>query len=178
MIQELLPDNETINLSYKNQPADGIIVHRQKIACLLSHSFFCLHPTKTRLATFPEMNFTDVFNNVDLNKEKITCLLKYFERLYANNNKKFNELANKDVVFVRVVTTNNHINWDRLKTSKTPLCKFTVDKKQLIKNTDKKYARVDFADKYLGGGVLNTGCVQEDIMFTVCPELNYEVNGR
>lgn len=31
--------------------------------------------------------------------------------------------------------------------------------------------KMDFANKYLGGGVLNTGCVQEEIRFMICPEL-------
>ena len=30
---------------------------------------------------------------------------------------------------------------------------------------------MDFANKYLGGGVLNSGCVQEEIRFAICPEL-------
>ncbi len=30
---------------------------------------------------------------------------------------------------------------------------------------------MDFANKYLGGGVLNHGCVQEEIRFVICPEL-------
>jgi hypothetical protein len=29
---------------------------------------------------------------------------------------------------------------------------------------------VDFANRFPGGGVLQTGCVQEEIRFTVCPE--------
>lgn len=31
--------------------------------------------------------------------------------------------------------------------------------------------QVDFANKYLGGGVLGQGCVQEEIRFVICPEL-------
>lgn len=31
--------------------------------------------------------------------------------------------------------------------------------------------QVDFANSYLGGGVLNSGCVQEEIMFALRPEL-------
>lgn len=31
--------------------------------------------------------------------------------------------------------------------------------------------QVDFANKYLGGGVLGNGCVQEEIRFLVCPEM-------
>lgn len=32
-------------------------------------------------------------------------------------------------------------------------------------------AQVDFANKYVGGGVLGSGCVQEEIRFLICPEL-------
>lgn len=31
--------------------------------------------------------------------------------------------------------------------------------------------QVDFANKFLGGGVLGHGCVQEEIRFVICPEL-------
>lgn len=31
--------------------------------------------------------------------------------------------------------------------------------------------QVDFANKYIGGGVLGQGCVQEEIRFVICPEL-------
>ena len=31
--------------------------------------------------------------------------------------------------------------------------------------------QVDFANKYLGGGVLGHGCVQEEIRFVICPEM-------
>lgn len=31
--------------------------------------------------------------------------------------------------------------------------------------------QVDFANKFLGGGVLGRGCVQEEIRFVICPEL-------
>ncbi len=31
--------------------------------------------------------------------------------------------------------------------------------------------KVDFANKFIGGGALRTGCVQEEIMFATHPEL-------
>ena len=31
--------------------------------------------------------------------------------------------------------------------------------------------QVDFANRFVGGGVLSHGCVQEEIRFLVCPEL-------
>ena len=30
---------------------------------------------------------------------------------------------------------------------------------------------MDFANKFIGGGVLGRGCVQEEIRFLICPEL-------
>ena len=30
---------------------------------------------------------------------------------------------------------------------------------------------MDFANKFLGGGVLNNGLVQEEIRFMICPEM-------
>ena len=33
------------------------------------------------------------------------------------------------------------------------------------------YDQVDFANSYIGGGVLNAGRVQEEIKFCMCPEL-------
>ena len=33
------------------------------------------------------------------------------------------------------------------------------------------YFQVDFANKYIGGGALSSGLVQEEIRFLICPEL-------
>lgn len=40
-----------------------------------------------------------------------------------------------------------------------------------IEENGKGMLQVDFANKFLGGGVLNYGCVQEEIRFVICPEL-------
>lgn len=35
---------------------------------------------------------------------------------------------------------------------------------------DKRLVHADFANRYIGGGVLSGGCVQEEIRFAICPE--------
>lgn len=40
-----------------------------------------------------------------------------------------------------------------------------------IDGNDKGLLQVDFANKFLGGGVLNNGCLQQEILFVICPEL-------
>ena len=60
---------------------------------------------------------------------------------------------------------------DSWKFSPKPMTKVkTLDKgkiEEYIKNT----IQLDFANKFLGGGVLNTGMVQEEIRFCINPEL-------
>lgn len=57
-------------------------------------------------------------------------------------------------------------------------CQKTFEKSMLhvshfgtIEDDGEGLLQVDFANKYLGGGVLNHGCVQEEIRFMICPEL-------
>lgn len=41
----------------------------------------------------------------------------------------------------------------------------------LIEDSGKGMLQMDFANKFIGGGVLSTGLVQEEILFTIFPEL-------
>ena len=50
------------------------------------------------------------------------------------------------------------------------LCEINlITKKESLFNGNATYC-IDFANKYIGGGVLNGGCVQEEILFAVEPE--------
>ncbi|KAE8686716.1 Poly(ADP-ribose) glycohydrolase 1 [Hibiscus syriacus] len=55
--------------------------------------------------------------------------------------------------------------------STIPLCPFQVHSSGLIEDHAIGTLEVDFANKYLGGGALNRGCVQEEIRFMINPEL-------
>ncbi|TYJ51057.1 hypothetical protein E1A91_A01G252200v1 [Gossypium mustelinum] len=52
-----------------------------------------------------------------------------------------------------------------------PLCPFQVHSSGLIEDHAIEALEVDFANKYLGGGALHRGCVQEEIRFMINPEL-------
>ena len=54
-------------------------------------------------------------------------------------------------------------------TKETKLCQLMMDTKESLFNGKASYC-VDFANKYIGGGVLNCGCVQEEILFCIDPE--------
>ena len=51
------------------------------------------------------------------------------------------------------------------------MCKLTIDKNDASIEDYYGHLKADFANKFLGGGALLSGCVQEEIMFTNHPEL-------
>jgi poly(ADP-ribose) glycohydrolase len=51
------------------------------------------------------------------------------------------------------------------------LCAFEVMEDGVIEDAGWEYAQVDFANRFLGGGVLRLGCLQEEIRFMLSPEL-------
>ena len=55
--------------------------------------------------------------------------------------------------------------------SHTPLCSFETLDEGIIEDAGWEYVQADFANKFLGGGVLRLGCVQEEIRFMLSPEL-------
>ena len=100
--------------------------------------------------------------------EKIKCILNYFHHLTRQNDHSLREV----ITFQRACLRSEHLlQWEVLKCSEKTLCPLTVNKTSLIDDTSCEYVKVDFANMYLGGGILNTGCLQEEIMFTTCPEL-------
>ncbi|XP_010277848.1 PREDICTED: poly(ADP-ribose) glycohydrolase 1-like isoform X3 [Nelumbo nucifera] len=58
--------------------------------------------------------------------------------------------------------------WSR---SAVSLCHFEVLHSGLIEDQPCEALQVDFANKYIGGGALHRGCVQEEICFMINPEL-------
>lgn len=56
-------------------------------------------------------------------------------------------------------------------TLQVPLCALTVAPVGTIEDNGAGMLQVDFANKYIGGGVLGHGAVQEEIRFLICPEL-------
>lgn len=52
-----------------------------------------------------------------------------------------------------------------------PLCPFEVDDENYVEDSGGHTLQVCFASKHLGGCVLREGCGEEEIRFTICPEL-------
>ena len=92
--------------------------------------------------------------------EKIKCLINYF--------KKVTETIPIGTVSFERKYLSTTVSPEE---SQNKVCKFEFNSQLCILQDGANFAMVDFANKYLGGGILNTGCVQEEIMFAQCPEL-------
>ncbi|EXB73274.1 Poly(ADP-ribose) glycohydrolase 1 [Morus notabilis] len=161
-----------------NSQEDGVVLLNQElVGALLGCSFFCLFPLATRGDKhLPTINFDHLFASLygshNQNQEsKINCIIHYFERICAN-------IPMGSVSFERKVLALGHrplcISYPDAKfwgTSTVPLCQFEAHSSGLIEDQSKGALEVDFANKYLGGGALHRGCVQEEIRFMVNPEL-------
>uniref|UniRef100_H3HE74 PARG catalytic Macro domain-containing protein n=1 Tax=Phytophthora ramorum TaxID=164328 RepID=H3HE74_PHYRM len=88
---------------------------------------------------------------VVLKGQKIRCLLQYFLRVVPRAISDRGALSAEVVDFTRV---------------DAPLHPRLFPARYLD-----KHLQIDFANKFAGGGVLNSGCVQEEIRFMLSPEL-------
>ncbi|CAF4859756.1 unnamed protein product [Rotaria sp. Silwood1] len=141
---------------------------QEQAAALLACAFFCLFPYRSRLSpvkeyeNFPTPNFGKLYRAGPANKvEKLKCLLHYFNRVTK-------KMPNGVITFQRVsLYYSQYPKWNEMDTDLCDLNMTTGRKIEEIKNV----LQVDFANKYIGGGVLGHGCVQEEIRFTICPEM-------
>ncbi|XP_026732531.1 poly(ADP-ribose) glycohydrolase isoform X2 [Trichoplusia ni] len=151
----------------------SISLSQQQISCLLANAFFCTFPRRNSTKPTSEYNSYPFFNfntyrfyeatDSDSNLEKLKCICHYFRRVVT-------KVPGGVVSFTRRSVPGRALPaWPR---SQRPLgcLPLHVDASRTIEDAD-GLIQVDFANKYLGGGVLGHGCVQEEIRFVICPEL-------
>ncbi|PIA25111.1 hypothetical protein AQUCO_12500020v1 [Aquilegia coerulea] len=161
----------------ESQQAGIVYISQELIGALLACSLFCLFPTSNRdEKDLPIINFDYLFASLcphytQKQENKIMCLVHYFERICLCMPKGFISFERK----VLPVNDNRHcISYpksDFWSKSTVPLCCFEVCHSGLIEDQLSEALEVDFANKYIGGGALSRGCVQEEIRFMINPEL-------
>lgn len=146
----------------------SITLSQLQIGSLLANAFFCTFPRRnakgqdTEYANYPDINFNRLLSyDMPNSIAKLKCLINYFRRITVKP-------PVGCVTFTRqFIYGKNLPQWT---SSLQPLPRLHVDSEGLIEETQ-GFLQVDFANKFLGGGVLGLGCVQEEIRFVLCPEL-------
>ena len=90
---------------------------------------------------------------------------KKTEEIESKEEEKKN-ILDEDIIYIR-----DNIDYPKyLFEEEKDLCEITLNEKgSLFEGKESSYC-VDFANKYIGGGALTGGCVQEEILFAVEPE--------
>ncbi|CAF2003229.1 unnamed protein product [Rotaria magnacalcarata] len=149
-----------------------VTMSQKQAASLLACAFFCLFPRRfnqkigSEYENYPNPNFNTLFHGgrsggPTWKIEKLKCVFHYFHRITE-------KMPNGVITFRRYQLPESCVpKWTE---SKEPLCEIHITKNKSIEDVT-GLLQVDFANKYIGGGVMNEGCVQEEIRFVICPEM-------
>ncbi|KAG8036804.1 hypothetical protein G9C98_004126 [Cotesia typhae] len=159
----------------KKHSNQSISLSQLQVASLLANSFLCTFPhrnavtSNSEYASYPFINFNGLFSGHTRNPrklsvkiEKLKCIIHYFRRVTASHPEGTITIQRQSI------SRNDCPRWDRVK---CPLPLLHINSEGTIEDQGAGLLQVDFANKFVGGGVLNSGCVQEEIRFVICPEL-------
>ncbi|ORX83136.1 hypothetical protein BCR32DRAFT_267172 [Anaeromyces robustus] len=148
----------------------AITFNKLQVISLLANQFLCIFTEENnKLYHTPECSFLGIFSTpkstVDSSVEKIRSVVHYFDKMRKRS---IDSLKSELLTFQRVSLKEKSLpDWIN---SSMNICNVIIDKGRNIEECE-NMLQVDFANSYLGGGVLRTGCVQEEIRFVITPEL-------
>ncbi|KAL5245031.1 hypothetical protein ACI65C_012441 [Semiaphis heraclei] len=154
----------------------SISLSQMQIACLLANAFLCTFPhrnvsnSKSEYSEYPYINFNGFFQLTVYSPadhylyEKFKCIICYFKKVTSADS-----VLNGIVTYSRRRLPSGDLPYWLQSTKKLTNLYITSD--GTIEDDGDGMLQVDFANKFIGGGVLGHGSVQEEIRFLICPEL-------
>ncbi|KFB34902.1 AGAP000589-PA-like protein [Anopheles sinensis] len=148
----------------------AVSMSQQQAACLLANAFFCTfpQPKSAQARSFSVANFAALFAGTSQSAvEKLKCLCHYFRRVCC--------VAMPTGVLTyerRYLPKHALLDWNTVEhvfdRERAPL---HVSNEGTIEDQGAGLLQMVFANRFLGGGVIGNGCVQEEIRCVICPEL-------
>ncbi|XP_037340199.2 poly(ADP-ribose) glycohydrolase [Pungitius pungitius] len=167
-----LPDyvKKSVPLLRRGEAA-SVTLSQVQISCLLANAFFCTFPHRNTTSStaeyhgYPSINFNSLLGQwSERKKEKLRAVLHYFHVVTEEKSK-----PEGLVTFERrCVRDSDLVNWG---SCKDKMNKLYVSSHGTIETHGTGLLQVDFASSWIGGGVLGSGLVQEEILFLMNPEL-------
>jgi len=151
--------------------SDSLILKRDVVLCLLANMFLCNTMKEVRSKAMPTASFEVLFMQEAVAPQEVAKLrmfVHYFER--CAKLPPVGELRIYRQVRADTDKESQQKAW--ASSSKRLLEMDMVEMKVGFEDArGKDCLHADFANMFLGGGVLTGGCVQEEIRFAICPEL-------
>ncbi|KAM9324991.1 poly(ADP-ribose) glycohydrolase [Gastrophryne carolinensis] len=151
----------------KKRMNHSITMSQEQISCLLANAFFCTFPRrnakmgKSEYSSYPDINFNRLFEGKNPRKaEKLKTLFCYFRRVTEKR-------PTGLVTFTRQ-SLDRFPEWEK---STKRLRRLHITHEGTIEGNGHGMLQVDFANRFVGGGVTGAGLVQEEIRFIINTEL-------
>lgn len=159
---ESLDAKEPIHLLKTNEHyLSTLKISREYTRCLLSHLMLGTFEDRANFSlyeTYPRFTANIIISSKDSHQvEKLKMLLCYFQQVLNETPKGFITIYRRQV---DTLPSMKNVHFSDIHFHPT-------GRLEDLENA----AVVDFANKYIGGGTLGGGCVQEEIMFMRSPEL-------
>ncbi|KAK4747559.1 hypothetical protein SAY87_014145 [Trapa incisa] len=161
----------------EQQEAGIVVLNQELIGALLACSFFCLFRTHERTSKqLPTINFDYLFgtlyeNYSKMQESKVKCIVHYFGRICTSIPKGSVSFERKVLPLQFGSSAMSYPTADFWRKSDVPLCRVEVHHSGRIEDHSGESLKVDFANAYIGGGAIRRGCIQEEILFMIHPEL-------
>lgn len=149
---------------------------QRQCLCILANAFLCRFTDRVSRHSIsapgmPSINFDELFGghrSPSVRTAKLRMIFQYFaacrERIHRGDD------LGRPVRFLR--HQGERATAPEWRKSSIPLVAPVVHPLGESIDDARGMLRVDFANEIIGGGVLASGCVQEEIMFCLCPELS------
>lgn len=144
--------------------SESLILSSKQCSELLADMFLCQIKRSPSSKLNRDGDFTRLFEKDQRNSknQKLAMIFEYFAGVESLQN---------TLVFNRhAQSLSERVSCQTLSKSKLPLSQVSVKENGKIEDS-KDSAWVDFANKYIGGGVLGSGFLQEEKLFMSYPEL-------
>ena len=168
-VDQLFP--EPIPLLFQGN-SKVVSVSRIQVACILANAFFNLVPPQSinmQMLTLIDILEVSFFTS---QLSKLRCLMEYFGRIREL------EIKGDSAYLKRIISIERRFLTaectPKFSDSTLPLSAFKSLPTGLIEDAH-GLLQADFANKYIGGGVLSTGNVQEEIRFVISPECLFSI---
>uniref|UniRef100_A0A182R019 poly(ADP-ribose) glycohydrolase n=1 Tax=Anopheles farauti TaxID=69004 RepID=A0A182R019_9DIPT len=149
----------------------AVSMTQEQAACLLANAFLCTfpQPRSSVAKSMPGANFAPLFaGRTQAVVEKLKCLCHYFRRVCDPNGMPLGVLT-----YERRYTPKDQVpEWGSVSACFSPDGPpLHVATEGTIEDQGRGLLQMVFANRFLGGGVIGHGCVQEEIRCVINPEL-------
>jgi len=162
-IETFYPNGRIPVLSKKQKL--GIKISREQISSLIACSFLLLVPDRQPNITMIDYSMLQFHENSlygNMSAYKLASYIEYFIQLLKNP-----RIGDVFILRNNIEKGPIHVQYSQ---SKKPLTKVIIKDTGSIADEHNALI-IDFANKFVGGGCMESGCVQEELMFLEQPEL-------